>query len=84
MLSCGKTRLSGTVPPTISNPKRLQYLWLNDNDLHGEIPKEIRSLNSLKSLRLHGNRFVNDPSDSRALPCLPRTITEFTIYPEKF
>ena len=58
--------------------------------MSGEIPREIRSLKSLESLRLHNNQLIDDDFENTRypsaysnprLPCLPKTVTEFFIKP---
>ncbi len=48
--------LTGQIPDWIgANHTELRWLWLNDNALTGDVPKNFAKLRGLESLRLHGN-----------------------------
>ncbi len=48
--------LEGEIPDWIgANHTELRWLWLNDNALTGDVPKNFGELRELESLRLHGN-----------------------------
>ncbi len=47
--------LNGTIPKQLGNLDKLEYLWLNGNNLTGSIPPELGNLNSLKTLQFQGN-----------------------------
>ncbi len=50
--------LTGTIPPDLARLDALEYLWLNYNQLTGEIPAALGSIASLKSLILNDNRLT--------------------------
>jgi len=52
---CHKCR--GTLPDTLSNLNRLQWLLLDDNQLAGLLPGYLGSLPNLKHAQLQGNNF---------------------------
>ncbi|KAJ0106209.1 hypothetical protein Patl1_19207 [Pistacia atlantica] len=50
--------ISGTIPKNINNCTSLEFLYLNENCLTGEIPDEIANLQSLRDLAL-GFQWLN-------------------------
>ncbi|XP_039164693.1 receptor kinase-like protein Xa21 isoform X2 [Eucalyptus grandis] len=48
-------QIRGRIPQEMGSLKRLTALWLNDNDLDGNIPSSIRGLESLQMLYLENN-----------------------------
>ncbi|KAD5961739.1 hypothetical protein E3N88_13212 [Mikania micrantha] len=54
----------GVLPMSIGNlSNQLQYLYLNDNQLHGKLPESIGCLSGLETLLLGSNQFTgNIPS----------------------
>ena len=50
--------LTGTIPPDLARLDALEFLWLNYNQLTGEIPAALGSIASLKSLILTDNRLT--------------------------
>jgi Ca2+-binding RTX toxin-like protein len=55
-LALANNRLSGPLPPTLSNLSRLVVLSLYDNQLNGSIPQQLGSLSALQTLDLYGNQ----------------------------
>ena len=66
--------LSGSIPLDLGNLEKLERLWLNENQLTGQIPEGLGDL-SLKQWRLAENQFTGCvPAD-----CWPyRTTTTTT------
>ena len=63
-LSLISNRLTGNIPPALSNLPQLERLWLFENQLNGNIPVELGSITSLQSLNLEGNQLTgNIPSE---------------------
>eukprot|EP00980_Cylindrotheca_fusiformis_P013057 scaffold3267_cov140-Cylindrotheca_fusiformis.AAC.19 len=62
-------RLSGTIPPSIDNWKRLRELWAGHNSLSGTIPTEMGNLVNLKSLYLYENNMKGSlPTELGKIP----------------
>jgi hypothetical protein len=55
-LALANNRLSGPLPPTLSNLSGLVVLSLYDNQLSGGIPQQLGSLPALQTLDLYGNQ----------------------------
>jgi hypothetical protein len=49
-------QLSGTIPGTVGNLRRLKHLYLDDNQLTGPVPQEIGQCAALELLQLHKNQ----------------------------
>ena len=54
-LNLRRNRLTGPIPPELSNLTSLRELTLSDSGLTGPIPPELGELMSLRALRLHDN-----------------------------
>ena len=54
-LVLGENRLSGDIPPALSNLANLQVMYIANNELSGEIPSELGRLRDLWLLALSGN-----------------------------
>lgn len=50
--------ISGSIPRAIGELYALEYLYLGNNDLGGELPEELAGLEKLKEVDLSGNRFT--------------------------
>lgn len=62
--------LSGTIPPSFSNLKRLYYLNLNSNNISGLLP-DLDGFNLLYQLQLSTNSFSGTiPESYKNLPSL--------------
>ncbi|XP_010050956.2 putative receptor-like protein kinase At3g47110 [Eucalyptus grandis] len=55
ILDAPNCQIRGRIPQEMGSLKRLTTLWLNDNDLDGNIPSSIRGLESLQRLHLDNN-----------------------------
>ena len=62
------------VPPELGRLPRLQLLWLNQNQLRGEIPPELGSLSNLAFLFLGGSNQLTG--------CVPSGSERFLNVPE--
>ena len=49
--------MSGEIPPELGGLTNLKVLWLDENELSGEIPSELGNLD-LRVLSLAGNRLT--------------------------
>ncbi|KAL2912888.1 hypothetical protein HK105_207669 [Polyrhizophydium stewartii] len=79
MTGCG---IAGSIPQDIGRLTQLKTLWLDQNELEGEIPPEIFRLRNLTSLNVQGNGLVEIPKGLTGLANLkilletvPATIT---------
>ncbi|KAI3882866.1 hypothetical protein MKW92_034972 [Papaver armeniacum] len=59
-LDVSKTGLTGEVPESIGELKRLRFLGLNDNNLIGNLSPRLADLSSLSTVRLNGNNFSGE------------------------
>ncbi|MNL67313.1 Leucine Rich repeats (2 copies) [compost metagenome] len=51
-------QLTGTIPPSMGNLKRLTALTLSRTGLTGTIPLEFANLTALTSLQMHTSNFI--------------------------
>ena len=58
-LNLGVNALTGTIPSSLAQFRRLQQLTLHDNLLTGRIPEELQRLHHLSLVFLGGNHFNN-------------------------
>ena len=56
--------LNGTIPESICNLSKLQYLYLGENSLTGSIPSQIGNLKELEALGLYSNHLSGDFPES--------------------
>ena len=68
-LSFYRRGLSGVIPAELGSLAKLQFLYLDDNQLTGEIPPELGDLANLKRLGVTDNRFTGS---------LPQILTNLT------
>ena len=68
-LSFFRRGLSGVIPAELGSLAKLQFLYLDDNQLTGEIPPELGDLANLKRLGVTDNRFTGS---------LPQSLTNLT------
>ncbi len=68
-LSFSRRGLSGVIPAELGSLAKLQFLYLDDNQLTGEIPPELGDLANLKRLGVTDNRFTGS---------LPQILTNLT------
>ncbi|MCL7034373.1 hypothetical protein MKW94_002917 [Papaver nudicaule] len=59
-LDLSRVGLTGEVPESIGELKRLRFLGLNDNNLIGNISPKLADLPSLSTVRLNGNNFSGE------------------------
>lgn len=50
--------LTGSIPASLANLKRIERLFLQNNKLQGEIPSELGGVISLERLQLHSNELT--------------------------
>ena len=62
-------RLSGPIPPSLGNLKKLEEINLHKNQLSGTIPKKLGNMTSLNILWLHNNHLCGP---------IPATLTRLT------
>lgn len=63
--------LSGSLPDEVcSHLPKLRVLWLNDNELSGDIPSHLGECRVLQKLSLYGNKFTG---------FIPRRIGNLTL-----
>ncbi|MXZ02443.1 MAG: hypothetical protein F4Y88_01865 [Chloroflexi bacterium] len=73
--------LAGQIPEWIgANHTELRWLWLHDNALTGDVPKNFGDLRDLESLRLHGN-MLTERWESRAWW---RELKDLTVPTDRF
>ncbi|KAM0000002.1 putative protein kinase RLK-Pelle-LRR-XII-1 family [Helianthus debilis subsp. tardiflorus] len=77
-LDLGNCKFQGVLPRSIGNlSNQLQHLYLQGNQLHGNLPRSIGFLVGLKRLHLYGNQFIgNIPSTIGNL----RALAEVALY----
>lgn len=51
--------ISGKIPVAIGELQQLEYLYLDNNELNGELPEEMERLNRIMEMDLIGNHFIN-------------------------
>ena len=66
----GKNKLTGRVPASLGNAKRLLYLDLSENQFSGSIPASIGSIRSMYSFSVRRNQLTGGPPLQLANPIL--------------
>uniref|UniRef100_A0ACD5ZCT7 Uncharacterized protein n=1 Tax=Avena sativa TaxID=4498 RepID=A0ACD5ZCT7_AVESA len=61
-LDLGSTGLSGNIPDSIAQLKRLEKFHLDNNNMSGELPSAISNCTNLRYLTLRNNSFTGDLS----------------------
>lgn len=70
-LGLADKKITGIIPSAIGELFNLQYLFLSSNNLSGEVPQELYSLEKLKNIDLADNNFtVALPSEFASMPTL--------------
>jgi hypothetical protein len=69
MPDCG---LVGIIPSTYGAFTKLTELWLQENQLSGQLPPELANMASLASIELKNNRLSGEDADSCTLQVLSR------------
>jgi len=59
-LDLGKNELSGEIPDSIGELKRLQELHLDHNNMYGELPSSLSNCTNLVTVDLHANKFSGE------------------------
>uniref|UniRef100_A0ACD5UPG5 Uncharacterized protein n=1 Tax=Avena sativa TaxID=4498 RepID=A0ACD5UPG5_AVESA len=59
-LDLGKNELSGEIPDSIGELKRLQELNLDHNNMYGELPSALSNCTNLVTVDLHANKFSGE------------------------
>ncbi|KAL1556055.1 putative LRR receptor-like serine/threonine-protein kinase [Salvia divinorum] len=67
-LNLAQNYLTGSLPPSIANLSRMQYLSIGINPLSGELPKELGRLADLRSLAI-GTSNYSGPLPSELVNC---------------
>ncbi|KAL6969792.1 hypothetical protein U1Q18_029503 [Sarracenia purpurea var. burkii] len=60
ILDLSYTGLTGEIPESITELKKLRFLGLNDNHLTGNLSPKLESLHSVSSLYLNGNNLTGE------------------------
>ncbi|KAK6118261.1 hypothetical protein DH2020_048047 [Rehmannia glutinosa] len=68
-LSIANNKITGTIPPSLCNPSRLQTLDLSNNSLHGKIPSCLLQSTHIRVLNLGGNNLSGDIPDAFPIGC---------------
>ncbi|XP_027105561.1 uncharacterized protein [Coffea arabica] len=77
-LDLSYNKLSGVIPPSLSECSKLQVLWLFDNNFSGVIPEGFGNLTALKQLGLSGNNLIGSvPQELGNLKHLEELVLDF-------
>jgi len=60
ILDLGMNTLSGKIPDSIGQCKRLKQLHLDRNEMYGELPAALGNCTNLVTINLKDNRFSGD------------------------
>ncbi|XP_057962972.1 piriformospora indica-insensitive protein 2 [Malania oleifera] len=60
ILDLSNMGLTGEIPETIADLKRLRFLGLNDNNLTGNVPPKLAALPCISALYLNGNNLTGE------------------------
>jgi hypothetical protein len=72
-VAVSENKISGSIPLTIGNLTKLNYLWLGRNAFTGRIPSTLGNLTNLLALDLSSNKFTGTiPSELFNIPTLSR------------
>lgn len=81
-LNLSHNRISGRIPESLTNHRKLTYLDLSYNLLEGDIPSYIGAFDALRTLWLSGNRFTRLPPEIGRLSKLTNLLLDNNLLEE--